>query len=100
MNWKFAALQQYYVYEKRKRRYFSRWKGNCFNSDSRAHDEKCHDDTTCASGPPKSDGTSKSSSTAVIASAVIVVAVLCVILVVSYIFWSRADICKARSPQR
>ncbi|KAH6557272.1 hypothetical protein KP509_1Z124500 [Ceratopteris richardii] len=41
-------------------------------------------------------GTSKSSSTAVIASIVVAVTVLSVILVAFYIFWSRADVSKAR----
>ncbi|KAH6557308.1 hypothetical protein KP509_1Z122000 [Ceratopteris richardii] len=76
------------------------WKGNCFSSDTRAHDEKCNDDNTCAAGPPKPGGTSKSSSTAVIASVVVAVVVLCVILVAFYIFWSRADVSKGRRRRR
>ncbi|KAH6557646.1 hypothetical protein KP509_1Z102000 [Ceratopteris richardii] len=75
------------------------WKGNCFNSDTQAHDNKCNDHNTCETGPPKPGGTSKS-STAVIASVVVAVAVLCVILVAFYIFWSKADVSKGRRRRR
>ncbi|KAH7280431.1 hypothetical protein KP509_37G067000 [Ceratopteris richardii] len=76
------------------------WKGNCFDSDTRAHDEKCKDDNTCAAGPPPLDGTGKSSSTAIIAGVVVAVAVFCVILVVLYSVWSRASVSRGRRRPR
>ncbi|KAH7280435.1 hypothetical protein KP509_37G067300 [Ceratopteris richardii] len=74
------------------------WMGNCFDSASRSHDDKCRDDNTCEDGPPKSDG--KKNSTAAIIGVVVAVAVFCVILVILYILWSRAYVPRSRRLRR
>ncbi|KAH7278162.1 hypothetical protein KP509_38G027600 [Ceratopteris richardii] len=78
----------------------STWKGNCFDSNTRGHDEDCNDGHTCAAGPPKLNDKSKSLSAAKIAGIVVAVAVVCIIVVGFFVFWSRRHNLEGRRRRR
>ncbi|KAH7278209.1 hypothetical protein KP509_38G029700 [Ceratopteris richardii] len=68
----------------------STWKGNCFDSDSRAHDERCIDGFTCTSGPTIL-GTNKKDQYSIggMVGIMVAVAVSSIVFAICYVWWSR-----------
>ncbi|KAH7302342.1 hypothetical protein KP509_23G068300 [Ceratopteris richardii] len=77
------------------------WSGNCFDSDSRSHDQKCTDGGTCAGGPPTQDQHKSSFPIGGIIGIVVGLVILsCAVLGFAYVLWKRPDYIRRRRRRR
>ncbi|KAH7302337.1 hypothetical protein KP509_23G068000 [Ceratopteris richardii] len=80
--------------------YKDTWQGNCFDSDSRSHDQKCTGDGTCKGGPPTEDSHDHFPTGGIIGIVIGLVILSCVILAFGYVLWRRPDYIQRRRCRR